>query len=396
MKTTSIVLPLKPLDGYDVPSVTALHSQADGSIYCGTIFSAPCLFRVRADAAGTLSVETVDLEKDLGKGLLGVQNGLRRTLSGETAFTVLQEGFAPGFVRKLSGGDLKGRSGPALVKFLAEQDGGMGVGVRHSICEFISKELRVRRFREAGALIDTARIGDFIFGLTGSSVWREPYLNTEKRETLRKDLDGTRALHRDSVGNFWFQGQQGRLVRMGQMDIKAKPTPLRLRGWTPGGSFDLSAASPVDEWLYGTTFDSRVLFRVRVNPVTNEDEMQIVGEYGQRISALTFLEDLDPEAVLAHAAPVEGDAFVPRAVTLCVAFEGSEAAEIHTAPHATVEDPELLADTPTLSFRGRVPEVRVLGSLTSDGKALYAGEGRFGASEAKLTPAGLRVFRIEL
>lgn len=383
MKTELFELPTKSLEGYESPSVSALHSQQDGSILCGVSFSNPSLFRLKHDK--NFVIEDLGLEEEVGSGCLGVMNGLWSATSGDTAFAVLHEGFAPGFLKKLAGGDVRGKSGPDLIKNLLEQDGGMGASVRHSVVQIVEGEFRVRRFREPGALMDAAHIGDFIFGLCGTSIWREPYLNAEKRETLRKDLVGNLSFHRDGSGNFWFQGQNGRLLRMGQTDIKAKPTTQKIPKWTESSLFEISAASPVDEWLYGVSGDSKVLFRVRVNPVSNEEEMQVVGEFAQRITGIAFQGEAavsvaptnQDQAMEQKEAPAVSEAF------LAISLESPEGAEIRLGRVTPSEDPEMSSALPELKSLGRIRGVNQIGSLTFAGKTLWAGEGRLGMGTLK-------------
>jgi hypothetical protein len=396
MKIESLELPVETLEGYEAPSVSTLHAQSDGSVAVGLMFSNPCLFSVTHGSA--LRAEDMEIESELGKGTLGVVSGLRSTTSGDTAFAVLQEGFAPGFLKKLAGGDLRGKIGTDLLKTMLEQDGGMGASLRHSVVQIVEDEYRVRRYREPGVLMDAAHIGDFIFGLCGSSIWREPYLNTEKRETLRKDLSGNLNFHRDGAGNFWFQGQNGRLLRMGQTDIKAKPTTLKIPKWSEGALLEISAASPVDEWLYLVACDGKVLFRVRVNPVSGEEELQTVGEFATRVTGIAFQGA--PESDMTVATPNEPGTDAETTVQplpeslLVIALEGSTGAELRSGTVKPSEDPEMKSALPELKSLGIVPGATQLGNLSFADKVLWAGEGRVG-----LGVTGSRkpkVFRIEL
>lgn len=248
-------------------SVTALHFQQDGSLLCGLSFSNPIALRLTPKIAGGKTVfDVVDLELEdtFGSDLYLVSQGLRGTTSGDTAFAVLHGGMLPGFVRSLMGQELSKKSGPELIQFLFSNSGGMGGFVRHSILQLLSGELSARRMKEPGAVLDVAHIGDYIFGLTGSSIWREPYLNSEKRETLRNDLQGNASLHRDESSMFWFLGANGRFLRMGQTDIKAVPTPLKWPGNLAANPvFRQSTEGAFDSWLYGIADEANTLFRVR-------------------------------------------------------------------------------------------------------------------------------------
>lgn len=391
VKVDSVELPVQALNGYAAPVITSLHAQRDGSVLCGLMFSAPALWKIKP----TLDVEDLKLETELGAGVVGITGGLRATTSGDTAFAVLHEGFAPGFLRKLAGGDLRGRSGAEVANLLVETDGGLGVSIRHSVVQMTDGKIVVRRYREPGALLDAAHIGDFVFGLYGGGIWREPYLNTEKREVLRKDLGTNGAIHRDAVGNIWMASRNGRLLRLGQTDIKAKPTPLKI----PGGAPNLSctASSVVDEWLYGVSDDGKALFRFRVNPVSAEDEIQTVAELDRRILAVGCL-GTEAEIVAANpvgqVTPVEGVKPVPHS-TLVVAVEGAEGVELWTGLHLVSDDPELMAPLPKLVQRTVLKGAKTVSTLSSfDGKTLWAGEGRLNEAPVGNGGAKPRIFRI--
>ncbi len=135
MKIESLELPVQSLEGYEAPSVSALHVQKDGSVLCGVLFATPSLFHLtRIDS---MRVEDMELEEDLGKGSLGIVNGIRAATSGDTAFAVLQDGFAPGFLKKMAGGSVKGKFGSDLMQTLLDQDGGMGASLRHSVVQIV-------------------------------------------------------------------------------------------------------------------------------------------------------------------------------------------------------------------------------------------------------------------
>lgn len=366
------------------PSVTALHAQEDGSLLCGLLFAKPSLFRIRLKPQ--FAPENLELEDALDNGIWGVAGGARSTSNAFTALGVLHEGFAPGFLRKLSGGDLRGKWGKELLQTFADHDGGFGVGVRHSVVQIDGDDITVRRYREPGAILDAARSGDFVFGLSGSQIWREPYLNTEKREVLRKDLQLNMAFHRDGAGNFWLLGEEGRLLRLGQTDIKAKPTTLKFPNWQPGMPFDLSAASPIDEWLYGVANAGRTLFRARVNPVSGTEELQTIREFEERIAGLGFVNTITPKLPDVEELRAGPEARAPREMgrtTLVVSVASPEGAKILTAKLAEQEDPEMMEAAPQLESQGQVTGVSVVGNLTTQGSTVWGGEGRVGFGEAR-------------
>lgn len=396
MKVETLQLPVKALEGFEGPAVSALHVQRDGTVLCGLLFSNPSLFRLKANEGGRIEATDLSLEREMGGGILGVINGLRPAVSGDTAFAVLHEGFAPSFLRKMAGGGLAGKTDEALAQALLEQDGGMGVSLRHSVVQMTEGDFVIRRFREPGALLDAAHIGDFVFGLAGGHIWKEPYLNSEKRETLRKDLSGNFALNRDSAGNFWLQGQEGRLLRMGQMDNKARPTTLRLPDWKAGASLELAVASPVDEWLFALTQGGRVLFRVRVNPISKEEEIQVVARFESPATGMAFLSNASESPTLAAPlTPSEEDAApAPSPLaesTLVVALATPQGAELRRGRVVAAEDPELASAPPELVSVGRVEGVAKIGPMSWDGQALWAADGLLGTGVRTQAPKILRI-----
>ena len=345
MKVETFELPVTPLKGdYEAPSVTALESQSDGSLLCGVAFASPAVMRLRVTDAGLSPKDAEDLkvEESLGADVLGVTNGLRPSTSGDTAFALFHKGMLPGVFSGLLGKGLSGKRGKALVDFLLEQDGGMGTALRHSVVQLSENKLVVRHFKNPGMLWDVAHIGDFVYGLHSTSVWREPYLNVEKRETLRGDLGANFSFHRDDAGNFWFVGQNMRLMRMAQGDNKAKPTPLK---FADNSGFSVSATSTVDGWLYGTSGHSKTLVRIRINPVSFEEESQKICDFSQPITGLCAVDH-------------------PEVHKLVIAVEGREGAEIHALDLIRPEDPEMLPPVPVVRSLGRCEGVNCVSKLT--------------------------------
>ncbi len=370
MESSFFEVPTQPLESGEGPVVTALHMQKDGSLLCGLIFSKPSLFRVRFQD-GKAHFSDLKLEDDLGGDLLGVIGGLRFTTSGDTALAAIHGGFLPTFAQSLAGGSITKKSGQELLNFFADNDGGMGANVRHSVVQLSGDETNLRRVKDPGAILDVAHLGDFIFGLHGTSVWREPYMNSEKRETLRKDLGLNRGFHRDTDGNFWFVGENGRLLRMGQTDIKAKPTPLKF----PEDSFELSAATDTEGWCYATTKSSTELYRIRRNPMSHEEESQKVHAFEHRITGLLAVDrETDP--------------------LLLIAVEGAQAAEIYSISLVKPEDPELPPPALSPKLLGKIEGCRAISCLTLDIKdekssTVWAAESYLGAGR-KLKPRLLR------
>jgi hypothetical protein len=380
MKAEIFELPVKKLDGApERSSVTALEVQNDGTLLCGLSFSRPLLFRVKVEGAKP-AFEDLEVE-DGFKTAFAVTHGLRGNAGGDTALAILEEGIVPGPFRSIMGSEVLKKSGEELTQFLRMQDGGFGAFVRHSILQIVDGELRVRRSREPGSLLDIAHIGDFVFGLTESTIWREPYLNSEKRETLRKDLASNGFIHRDPAGNFWFLGENDRLLRLGQTDIKAKPTPLKV----PQAGFDVSAPAATDGFLYGTCGGSRMLFRVRINPESREEELQQIGTLPGRAVAMVAVETPPAPEGSDEATKAAAAAGYPPA--LLIACEMGAGIEFVTLKLEPLADPEMIPPPPAMNSSGRIPEFRHASSMSVDlrdpkAPVVWVGEGRMGAGES--------------
>jgi hypothetical protein len=256
----------------------------------------------------------------------------------------------------------------------------MGFWLRHSLIQIRNGEFTARHLREPGVMWDGLWAGDFVFGITGSSLIREPYLylNFEKRETLRKELFSNFAVHRGDDGIIWALGQNMRLVRFMSHEDKAKPTPLKLPGAQadlPDSGFFLSAYSNSDGWLYGTSGGSKLLFRVRRNSITQEEELQELHKFDDRITGLTVLDRED------HSA-------------LYWTTEAESGARLHRALLPKIEDGEMIPEVPAFETLGTIGDFKTVSALTAgvDGHSLWLGEGRLGSGLPRSET--LRILRI--
>lgn len=354
------VLPVSQIESAEGPVITALeYQEKTGSVLCGLMFAAPCLLRLNFEN-NQIVANGLKLEEQLDGPLLGVINGLESYTTGDTAFCTLHHGFLPAALRRFLKREILQMSGSDVVNMLTQHTGGMGSALKHSVFELNAEfEFQMRVNRDSGTLLDVMRLGDFVFGLSADSVWREPYLNPEKREVLRRELGWNTQFHRDSSGLFWFMGENGQLFRMGQMDNKAKPTTLKL----PAGQMGFFRSSPCrwDGWLYGVGQSLNTLFRIRRNPVSAVEEFQKIVEMPADITAIHVVDRED-------------------GATLWAALRASEGVELWSAELSRAEDPEFMGDAPRLEKRHLLKQVNVLGSLTSDSKGrLWAGEGYLGA-----------------
>jgi hypothetical protein len=264
--------------------VTKLSLQSDNSFYCSLAFANELLLKIEANKKGTeiKDFQPIAIHKEFGRDSVAVCSGLQASTSGDMAFTVLHTGQLPSSVMKIFGNKWPELDSLNFVTFLNNNSGGMGFSVRHSIGQVQKGQFKVRRSHEAGALVDVMLLGDNLFGLTGNEIWREPYLNTEKRYSLRSDLSPNGQLHRDADDNFWLLGRDDKLLRLKVSDIKAKPTFKKING----PCFELSSASTTDSWLYGVCGNKKELFRARINSVTQEEEIQLIQKFDAPITSL--------------------------------------------------------------------------------------------------------------
>jgi len=326
------------------PYVSSLFAQKDGTLLCGLMFSSPALFRVHLDSQfAPKNYENLAEEAGFDADVYGLIGGLRPSVSGDTAFCVLHQGMLPGFLRSIFGGELKKQSGNTLVDFLQKQEGGLGLNVRHSIVQIADSKIFTRRFKDPGMLWDVDHIGVNVFGMSSKSIWKEPYLNTEKREVLRKDLGFNRTIARDPAGTFWFADENNRLMRMSMSDIKPKRTPLKLPD--DSGVFQYTV-SHVDGWMYLVCEQSQTLMRVRMNPISHEEESQKVMKFDSgRISGICAVDD-------------------PRVSKLFLSLDTASGVEFYSSQLITPEDPEIMPPAPLLKKVSVCTEVKSVNSLT--------------------------------
>jgi hypothetical protein len=348
--------------------VSALHFQANGDILCGLLFAQSNLFRLQMDGNGKVKnivdekIESTVEDSDLW----GVGHGLRGSSKGNTVFSTWHGGgLISGILKK----DLNSQNPTTLLDFLINQNGGLTASGKHSIVEHRQGTYSVRRFKEPGLLWDVALIGDYIFGLPMGAVWREPYLHTEKRETLRRDLGVNFFLNKDlgEEGLFWFVGEDHRVFRLGLTDIKAKPTTLKVTGDL---GIEHYKASAFDGWLYCVCDDSKKLVRLRRNPVSAVEEIQTVLSLepgrDQKIDSLTVSENSE-------------------GAQLILAVQTSTGVELQVGELQKEADPEEKGEVPKLVRKGFVENVSGVSSLTcwpgstSSKTVLFAGVGSWNA-----------------
>jgi hypothetical protein len=369
MQIKTFEIPTQAIPGYEEkPSVSAIQVKKNGTLMVGTAFSRPLLLEMKFNDSDLLTkVEDLKLSQELGEDALAVLNGLKPSSTGDTAFSVLHPGSVSMFIKKIFGRNMAKKAGPELVEFLQGDDQGMGFWIRHSLIQVRNGEFTARHLREPGVLWDAIWTGDHVFGITGSSLIREPnlHLNVEKRETLRKELFSNFGIHRSEDGIIWALAQNMRLVRFVYTESKAKPTPLKLPGAQadlPESGFALSACSETDGWLYGTSGGSKILFRVRRNPVTQEEELQELHHFEDRITGLAVLDRAENSQLYWTTESTNGAMLYSMAVT-------------------KAEDPEHLPEIPPFTKVGKILDLKTVSSLTADSKrnALWVGEGRLGS-----------------
>lgn len=342
MKTFEIEIPVKPSLGKISPLVSSLKLQSSSALLCGMLFADQSLWRIELGTQGELkNAENLKLEDFLGEKVWGVMGGLQPSLSGDTAFSVLHTGIFSGAFSFLGGGSLASKSLGELKDFFIGQDGGVGLALRHSVLQYSNGEFSVRRSKEPGALLDTYCLGENVFGLSPSGIWKEPYLKPDKREMLRSDLLVNWALHRGDDGTLWFVGRDSRLYRFMQGDIKALPSRLKLRGQ----HFEQSAASSVGNWLYGLGENSE-LFRVRRNPISSEDELQqILAPFGNVVAIACADQEL-----VGEDQGVSG--------CLAVLVEKDHQLALWAASLVATEDAEDLGDVPVFQKVGEFSKLQ--------------------------------------
>lgn len=284
-------LPVKRRAGFkNEPFVSRVGLQSPGVILCGLLFSDPVLLRVEMGTDGQVKgTEVIDDQVGFDEDVIGIGGGLHGSERGETQFSVWHHGFLPKWIRQFRGAKTEDMSASELYSFAADQSGGMGALLRHSIVEHSKGETNVRRLRDPGALVDVQLIGANLWGLGPTYVFREPYMNSEKRENLRSDLSFHQSFLRDADSNFWFADANSVLMRMGLSDIKPKKTPLKV---PDAGELGEGMASPVDGWLYFVAGGNR-LMRLRMNPASRVEEMQTIAKTTGAISGLWVRDSSD-------------------------------------------------------------------------------------------------------
>ncbi len=348
MKHRRHEIELKSL-GRDFPSpfITCFDFYDEHSLLVGNAFSKSLLLKVSLDS----SLDKIEAQESMGleniedEGTLAVLGGLKYSLSGDTSFATLDDGSLPGFLKKMASKPWKDRvSADSLLNFLEEETGGMGFKTRHALYQIIDGDLRMRRAREGGALIDCQLLGGYFFGLTGKDIFREPYLNPMmKRHVLRSDLGLNGKLHKDDV-YFWFLGAENRLFNMKVGDVKPKATRLKIKG----APFSLSAYSFVDGCLYGVGNDGRQLFRLRINPESGEEELQNILDLddGKITGICSYEKENNPVLVYTVGEKSGGDA------------------ELFTLPMTAFEDPEIMEEVPESKSLGYFQDCKSVYSLT--------------------------------
>lgn len=271
LKPNIFQLPVTSLDPKLKPVVTTVQPQSDGSYYVGLLFAKPALLKVKIEKGNVIEAKDQEIEKSFDQDFLGITGGLRGNRAGDTAFATLHRGGSSlfGMFKKAPAA----LSTEELFMDLAINGNALGFSYKHSFVQIIDGKFQVRSSKESGALLDAALIGDYVFGLTGGVIYREPYLNSEKRYFLREDLEPNFRFHKVEDGVFWLLGAEDRLMKLGLTDKKAMPTTKKL----PSSPFRASVDCSVDSWLYGIAGDT--FFRVRVNPENRLDELQSIKKF---------------------------------------------------------------------------------------------------------------------
>lgn len=376
MKIQKASLPVRSLPGYrESASLMGVRVLPSGELVVGTQFGTPSLRKVEwREGVAPQKVEDMKLEEELGSDVVGVLGGLRISERGDLDIVALHEGSLPRWLRKIFGKDFSGKAGSELSDFLAGQTSSLGVQTSH--LQWKDGKFNVRRYKEAGMTFDLQFLGDYVFAMFPGAFAREPYLHLqpEKRETLRSDLAGNRALHRSEDGTFWMLGRNGRLSRFQYGEHKAKPTPLKFPGFEVSPVFALSAASTTDGWLYGVGGDERSLFRVRRNPVSFEEELQVIWNSDRSITAIACVDRAEN-------------------AKLIVALEG---AELVSFAIEKVEDAEAMPAVPAPESLGKVEGLQCVSSLTFDAanNVVWGVEGGFGSASSQAAADTRSILRL--
>lgn len=374
---------LKGIEGYaEKPSFTKSQFLASGDFLLGASFSRPLCVRVSPgkSAEAEPSYEEINLEGSIGDDALAVVGGFHASRGNDVDMSVLHPSGMSGWMKKLFGKDFSQKTGEDLALFLDEK----GDSLSSSHLQWKNGKFEVRRVKDAGLAWDVWFLGDYVFGITPTHMWRERYLHMqlEKRETLRSDLLGNFQIHRDGNGSFFALTHSGRLCRFEYTESKAKPTPKRLPGMDKNHGFEFSVISETDKWLYGVSGAGTELFRLRRNPVSFEEEVQNLWTSERPISALASVD-------------VEGSSKVVATV------EDEAGAQVYALKTEVAEDAELVPDAPEIQSLGRVEGCSRVSTLTwdfnqRDKAVVWGAEGYFGSAMTAPESNERHIIRFEL
>jgi hypothetical protein len=324
LKPNIFQLPVTPIDPKLKPVVTTVQPQSDGSYYVGLLFAKPALLKVKIEKGNVVEANDQEIEKSFDQDFLGITGGLRGNRAGDTAFATLHRGGSSlfGMFKKAPAA----LSTEELFNDLANNGNALGFSYKHSFVQIIDGKFQVRSSKEGGALLDAALIGDYVFGLTGGVIYREPYLNSEKRYFLREDLEPNFRFHKVEDGVFWLLGAEDRLMKLGLTDKKAMPTTKKL----PSSPFRASVDCSVDSWLYGIAGDT--LFRLRVNPENRLDELQTIKKFEGTLPLSLASQVFDPQD--------KGHVWL--------SCEENSSSALYVLKAESQEDPEFLPEVPLL------------------------------------------------
>lgn len=321
MRLSEVQLPLESADEKFPILATTLQKQQDESLFLGTLFSKSPLLKLKLSKDKLDEAVSLGLEKEFADDLVGVMGGARGTMTGDTAFATLHRGSSGvmGLFKKKKAFD---NEEDFWIDVACNGDS-YGFSYKHSIVQIIDGKIQVRRSREPGTVLDAAHIGDFIFGLNGYSLFREPYLNSEKRVTLRNDLGINYRFHKVEDGVFWLIGEDNKLMKVGLTDNKAMPTTKKL----PDSPFRASADCDVDGWLYGIA--ANTMFRLRINPENRRDDYQEIFKWSEGT----------PESIVVYETEAkEGEARQASGIVSLSSNLGVQIFEFHTQKPEDAEE----------------------------------------------------------
>jgi hypothetical protein len=324
------LIPLDVEPKSDFPIIASgLRKKNDGSFFLTLLFAKENLYKLTLKKNDLVAIENQKVEELFEDDFVGIVGGLRGTRTGDTAFATLHKASKGvlGFLKKAKAFD----SEEDFYFDLAEDGGSYGFSYKHSIVQIVDGEYKIRRHKEPGALLDAAHIGDYIFGLSGSTLFREMYLNTEKRYFLREDLEVNFRIHKVEGGVFWLAGSEGKMMKAGLTDKNALPTTKKI----PGLPFKFSVYCEVDGWLYG--IGAKTLFRVRVNPESRVDELQVLIQF----------EDVNPLSIAVREMPSNKPEDLKKA-TIYLSADSAQGSVLYSFEVAELEDKEELPPLPEL------------------------------------------------